>query len=64
MRRREETHEPVENLEVASPIAVGDKVYFKSDGEAFFGTVFEFQDGGMVAGLRELSDKLKGLGCG
>ena len=60
-----ETHEPVENLTIgANGLKVGDTVFMKSDGPDFFGTVFEFQDGGMVAGLRDLSDKLKGLGCG
>ena len=39
-------------------------VYFKSDGQACSGTVFEFQDEGMVAGLKDLSAKLKGMGCG
>ena len=39
-RRRRSTHEPVENLEAASDIAVGDTVYFKSDGPDFSGTVF------------------------
>ena len=58
------THEPVENLKAVSDICIGDKVFMKSDGEAFLGTVFEFQDDGMVAGLKELSDKIKGLGCG
>ena len=59
-----ETHEPVENLEAASDIAVGDTVYFKSDGPDFSGTVFEFQDDGFVAGLKDLSPKLAGLGSG
>ena len=36
----------------------------RGDGEAFSGTIFEFQDDGMVAGLSELSAKLTGLGCG
>ena len=59
-----ETHEPVENLEKVCDFKVGQKVYFKSDGPAFCGIIFEFQDDGMVAGLKDLSDKLKGLGCG
>ena len=59
----EQTHEPVENLEAASEVAIGDRVYFASDGPDFTGTVFEFQDDGMVAGLMDLSDKLAGLGC-
>ena len=60
----EETHEPVENLEVvpqSNGLAVGDVVQFVSDGPAFTGTIFEFQDEGAVAGLKSLSDKLKGL---
>ena len=60
----EETHEPVENLQAAGELAVGDVVYMKSDGVAFSGTIFEFQDEGMVAGLKDLSEKVKGLGCG
>ena len=60
----EETHEPVENLKAVSDVAIGDVVFLKSDGEAFSGTVFEFQDNGMVAGLKDLSAKLTGLGCG
>ena len=60
----EETHEPCENLKPSSEFAIGDKVYLKGDGEAFSGTIFEFQDDGMVAGLSELSAKLTGLGCG
>ena len=60
----DETHEPVENLTSPSDVAVGDVVYFKSDGQACSGTVFEFQDEGMVAGLKDLSAKLKGMGCG
>ena len=63
----DETHEPVENLALgvgAGGLKIGDVVTFKSDGPTFFGTVFEFQDEGMVAGLKELSDKLKGTGCG
>ena len=65
----DETHEPVENLEVvpqSNGLAVGDVVQFVSDGPAFSGTIFEFQDEGAVAGLKSLSDKLKGLmggGC-
>lgn len=61
-----ETHEPTENLDVVDTggLKVGDVAYMKSDGQAFYGTIFEFQDGGMVAGMRELSDKIKGLGCG
>ena len=61
---REETHEPVENLTATCSVAVGDKVFFKSDGPEFYGTIFEFQDDGMVAGLRDISAKLSGLGCG
>ena len=62
---REETHEPCENLKVLSgEFAVGDTVFFKSDGPDFTGTIFEFQDDGMVAGLRDLSPKVKALGCG
>ena len=60
----EETHEPCENLKPSSEFAIGDKVYLKGDGEAFYGTIFEFQDDGMVAGIKELSAKLTGLGCG
>ena len=60
----EETHEPCENLKATSAFAIGDKVYLKGDGEAFYGTIFEFQDEGMVAGIKELSAKLTGLGCG
>lgn len=61
----EETHEPVENLEPASSgLAVGDLVYLISDGKAFSGTIFEFQDDGFVAGLKDLSEKLASLGAG
>jgi hypothetical protein len=61
----EETHEPVENLEIgAGGLKIGDVVTFKSDGPSCYGTVFEFQDEGMVAGLKDLSEKLKGMGCG
>jgi hypothetical protein len=59
-----ETHEPAENLVPTSSLAVGDKVFLAGDGPEFFGTIFEFQDDGMVAGIQDLSDKLKGLGCG
>lgn len=61
----EETHEPVENLEIgAGGLKIGDVVTFKSDGPSCYGTVFEFQDEGMVVGLKDLSEKLKGMGCG
>ena len=61
----DETHEPVENLNVgAGGLKVGDVVSFKSDGPEFYGTIFEFQDEGFVAGLKDLSAKLKGTGCG
>jgi len=59
-----ETHEPVDNLEAIGPLAVGDVVCFKSDGPDFYGTIFEFQDEGSVAGLKALSPKLAGLGSG
>ena len=45
-------------------ICIGDKVYFKSDGQAFYGTVYEFQDDGVIAGLKDLSEMVKALGCG
>ena len=60
----EQTHEPVDNLEIVTPLKVGQKVFLKSDGPEFTGEIFEFQDAGMVAGLRSLSAKLSGLGCG
>jgi uncharacterized protein YidB (DUF937 family) len=60
----EETHEPVDNLRAVSALKIGDKVHIKSDGPAYSGTVFEFQDNGQVAGLQELSQKLKNTGCG
>ena len=60
----EETHEAVENLKAESEVAIGDRVFLKSDGEAFSGEVFEFQDDGKVAGLKALSTKLQTLGCG
>lgn len=60
----EETHEPCDNLEALCEFAIGDVVFLKGDGEAFYGTVFEFQDNGEVCGLKDLSERLKGLGCG
>eukprot|EP00966_Prymnesium_polylepis_P093512 2164454-Prymnesium_polylepis.1 len=36
--RRGKTHEPVENLTAVSHVAVGDVVFFKSDGPEFYGT--------------------------
>ena len=65
LRLRDETHEPVENLQlVSSDLAIGDKAYLLGDGNEFHGTIFEFVDDGMVAGLKDLSAKLVGLGCG
>lgn len=60
----EETHEPLDNLVPVSTIKIGQRVFFKSDGRAASGVVFEFQDDGNVAGLNELSQKLKDMGCG
>ncbi|KAG8468187.1 hypothetical protein KFE25_013270 [Diacronema lutheri] len=60
----EETHEPLNNLQPVSTIKIGQRVFFKSDGPAASGEVFEFQDDGNVAGLTKLSQKLKDTGCG
>lgn len=60
----EETHEPLDNLKAVHSLKVGQRVHFKSDGPACQGVIFEFQDEGRVAGLRELSQKLKDMGCG
>ena len=60
----EVTHEPLDNLQAKHNICIGDKVYFKSDGQAFYGTVYEFQDDGVIAGLKDLSEMVKALGCG
>ena len=60
----EQTHEPCENLVAASALRVGQTVWLVSDGKELYGTIFEWQDNGAVAGLNQLSDKLKGLGCG
>ena len=37
----EETHEPVENLQPASSLAVGQRCFLQSDGEAYSGEIFE-----------------------
>ena len=44
------------------PLRVGQFVTFK-DPPGASGTIFEFQDDGMVAGLRGTSQKLKDMGC-
>ncbi|KOO30983.1 hypothetical protein Ctob_013274 [Chrysochromulina tobinii] len=44
-------------------LQVGQLVKFKDNGDCW-GTVFEFQDEGMVAGLRNVSQKIKDMGAG
>mmetsp|Transcript_12871 Transcript_12871/g.32604 ORF Transcript_12871/g.32604 Transcript_12871/m.32604 type:complete len:125 (-) Transcript_12871:368-742(-) len=60
----EETHEPVDNLRLVSAVKLGSRVSLKSDGQKCSGLVFEFQGDGLFAGLHDLSQKLKDMGCG